>query len=675
MGRRAANEGQADLDKATEAKLNAKSLSDLDEVVRLAESALQKGLDEGNAQFAKSLLVSTLVQQGTIRAAVTLRAPPGEPKLAEFRKATLDILEKAVKLDARQPRAWLEIAKVERMAGGNVKRADEALAQSIAMGDDEPEVKAEALIVRAELQPKLDKRLPDLDEAVRIAPGLAPAFRARAIVRADLGKLADALTDLNKALEIDPKHTPTHEIKALVLGRLKRYDEALVALDQARQLSPDSVFPLMQKARIHALQSNLKAAMHELDEAIKLDPRNLSVLLLRATLQEDAAKKAADFDEAVRIAPKSGLAWRSRGLYLADQDKNPQALADFDKAIEVEPKEVANYEAKSALLAKMKKYDEALATIDKAGDLIPKSIYLLMQRARIRIQQTDYKAALAELNRAFELEPDNAGLLLLRSGVYQELGDKDKALADAERAYSLEPDSNTVIRFRAMLLADLKKFDEAIESLEKLRQAEPKDTLTLLQLAAVYSSMHKTDKALELYAAILAEEPDSWMALRGRGDLYLNVGKHAEAIADFNKANKIKPKDSGILNNLAWVLATSPDAKLRDGKRAVALATEACELTDYRMPHILSTLGAAYAETGDFQTAIKWVTKGLESANEEQKKSLNKELDSYKAGRPVRELMADGKPVELPPEKPEKKEEKKTEEKKTEEKKTEEKKP
>jgi tetratricopeptide (TPR) repeat protein len=652
---RAENEGQADLDKATEAKLNAKSLGDLDEVVRLAESALQKGLDEGNAQFAKNLLVSTLVQQGSIRAAATLRAPPGEPKLAEFRKATLDVLEKAVKLDPRQPRAWLDIARLERMTGGNVKRSDEALAQAIAMGDDDTDAKAEALIVRAELQPKLDKRLPDLDEAVRIAPNLAQAFRARAIVRADLGKLADALTDLNKALEIDPKHTPTHEIKALVLGRLKRYDEALVALDQARQLSPESVFPLMQKARIHAQQANLKAALHELDEALKLDPRNLSVLLLRATLQDDPAKKAADFDEAVRIAPRSGLAWRSRGLFFAEQNKDQQALADFDKAIEVEPKELGNYEAKSALLAKMKKYDEALAAIEKAGDLLPKSVYLLMQKARIRIQQTDYKAALAELDRAFELEPENASLLLLRAGVYQELGEKEKALADVEKAFLLEPDSGTVIRFRAMLLADLGKFDEAIESLEKLRQAEPKDMLVLLQLAAVYSTAHKTDKALELYAAILTEEPENWMAMRGRGDLYLNVGKHAEAIADFNKALKLKPKDSGILNNLAWVLATSPDAKLRDGKRAVALATDACEATDYRMPHILSTLGAAYAEVGDFQSAIKWVTKGLESANEEQKKNLNKELDSYRAGKPVRELMANGKPVELPPEKSEEK--------------------
>ena len=77
----AANEGQEDLDKATEAKLGANSLSDLDEVIRLTESALKKGLDEGNTQFANGLLSSTLAQRGTVRAALTARTAATSPRL------------------------------------------------------------------------------------------------------------------------------------------------------------------------------------------------------------------------------------------------------------------------------------------------------------------------------------------------------------------------------------------------------------------------------------------------------------------------------------------------------------------------------------------------------------------------------------------------------------------
>jgi hypothetical protein len=58
------------------------------------------------------------------------------------------------------------------------------------------------------------------------------------------------------------------------------------------------------------------------------------------------------------------------------------------------------------------------------------------------------------------------------------------------------------------------------------------------------------------------------------------------------------------LNNLAWVLATSPDNQIRDGSLAVELARRACELTHYETPIPMSTLAAAYAEAGHFEDAV-----------------------------------------------------------------------
>jgi Tfp pilus assembly protein PilF len=141
---------------------------------------------------------------------------------------------------------------------------------------------------------------------------------------------------------------------------------------------------------------------------------------------------------------------------------------------------------------------------------------------------------------------------------------------------------------------------------------------------------------------VIELDPDNYRALRFRGDAYLRIGKHAEAVADFDKALKLRDDDDGLLNNFAWVLATSPKDDVRDGKRALDLATKAAEKTTYNVPHILSTLAAAYAETGDFETAKKWSQKAVElGEDEETKKQLSAELKSYEEGKPVRELQED----------------------------------
>jgi Flp pilus assembly protein TadD len=215
----------------------------------------------------------------------------------------------------------------------------------------------------------------------------------------------------------------------------------------------------------------------------------------------------------------------------------------------------------------------------------------------------------------------------------------------------LKPDLALVIRTRAMFLAENNRLDDAITEMEKLAKRDPKDTQTLLQLGMLHSAKKNWPKAIETYKAVLALEPEDWRAIRGLGDAMLNSGHQAEAIVLYEKAIKLEPKDDGILNNLAWVLATSPDDKIRNGRRALELATEACKLTEYKVPHILSTLAAAYAETGDFDNAVKWSTKAVEIANnakendkendQETKDALKKELENYKAKKPTRELMSE----------------------------------
>ncbi len=507
--------GLEDLDKATEAKLSARSIEDLDKVIDLLDSALEKGLDDGNAQFARQLLAATLIQRGSVRAQVALRLGTESRQFVELQQQAVEDLKRGTDLDPEQPDALHDLARLNILSGGDPEVAAAAVRKALEFDFDDPPLRAKLLSLQAALEEDPEKRRAALDEAIRLAPDEAAALRMRALVHADQERDAEALADFERAIELEPDHMPTYEAKAALLSKMERYDEAILALDKAHEIQPRSIFPLLQKARVYLLQENYTAALHELD-------------------------------------------------------------------------------------------------------------------------------------RARNAEPDNLGVLMLRAGVHEESGEREKAMADVDEVLKLQPGYPPAKRMRAVILADEERFDEAIAELRDLRRALPTDETTLLQLAMLHTAAKQFNEAVGVYSELLKLQPEHWVALRGRGDALLNQGKHAEAIADYEQALKHKSDEPGLLNNFAWVLATSPREELRDGERALRLATKACELTDYKEVHILSTLASAYGEMGDFDTALKWIDKALEIAPDEgeQHDHLHEERKSYVEKKPFRELLKDGEPVE-----------------------------
>ncbi len=92
------------------------------------------------------------------------------------------------------------------------------------------------------------------------------------------------------------------------------------------------------------------------------------------------------------------------------------------------------------------------------------------------------------------------------------------------------------------------------------------------------------------------------------------------------------------LNGLSWILATSSNDKIRNGERAVELATRACELTEWENDGFLDTLASAYAEAGDFDSAIEYQTKALKLAEEKNTEEYRKRLKLFRGRKPYREF-------------------------------------
>ena len=122
-------------------------------------------------------------------------------------------------------------------------------------------------------------------------------------------------------------------------------------------------------------------------------------------------------------------------------------------------------------------------------------------------------------------------------------------------------------------------------------------------------------------------DPKIAVAYSNRGAAWWGKKEYDKAIGDYNEAIRLDPKYADRYESLAWLMATCPDAKHRDGRKAVELATRACELNE-----------AAYAEAGDFDKAVEWQEKAskLYTDADDRKKGEDR-LKLYQQRKPYRE--------------------------------------
>lgn len=122
-------------------------------------------------------------------------------------------------------------------------------------------------------------------------------------------------------------------------------------------------------------------------------------------------------------------------------------------------------------------------------------------------------------------------------------------------------------------------------------------------------------------------------------NFWYNKRNYLAALVECQKAIDLEPVRFQAYNLRAWILATSPDQRIRDGIEAVASATRACELTSWKNSSVLDTLAAAYAEKGNFDEAIKFLDKALAMvhANDPNRKGMVERSELYRDSKPYRD--------------------------------------
>jgi len=167
-------------------------------------------------------------------------------------------------------------------------------------------------------------------------------------------------------------------------------------------------------------------------------------------------------------------------------------------------------------------------------------------------------------------------------------------------------------------------------------------------LAAVLLGRDRIDEAIPHSEEALKIHPRYFPAHDTLAAGLLRRGRMYEAVVHLKESLKINPDGIYAQGNLVWVLATSPDASLRDGAKAIGLAKKLIERTGHANDANAITarriLAAGYAETSRFSEAIETAQQALQLAIAQGNVALTKDLQSdianYRRSLPVRDPEA-----------------------------------
>jgi len=188
------------------------------------------------------------------------------------------------------------------------------------------------------------------------------------------------------------------------------------------------------------------------------------------------------------------------------------------------------------------------------------------------------------------------------------------------------------------------RYAEAEDHLRAAVQMKPDFAEAHVNLGVVLCARGAFDEGIAHLQRAVAIQPDYWQAYQDLGEAFASQGRFKPAISSYVKALEGRTNDVMLLNRIAWILATSSDADLRDGARAATLAERAVRLTNREDAASLDSLAAAYAELGRYGEASTTAGEALALARKKGDPAIAPELESrlalYQAHRPFREATA-----------------------------------
>jgi tetratricopeptide (TPR) repeat protein len=273
-----------------------------------------------------------------------------------------------------------------------------------------------------------------------------------------------------------------------------------------------------------------------------------------------------------------------------------------------------------------KQYADAAAAWERAVAVRPRdplalenlSVTQLLAGRRTAAAETANRAREAKLRQALADRPEEPELHNELGELLLDAGRSTEALAEFGTALQANPRFARAQCNRGRALAAEGQLDQALVELEKVKALDAGYAPGDYELGRVRAQRGETGQAIELWQQALAIQPKYAEAHAALAQVLARQRNFAEALGHWRAALDERPNDFAALRATAWLLATCPEPRLRNGAQAYALAVRAIALAggaaQVKDPALFDTLAAAYAEKGQFEDAVLTARRAAELA-------------------------------------------------------------
>jgi tetratricopeptide (TPR) repeat protein len=380
-----------------------------------------------------------------------------------------------------------------------------------------------------------------------------------------------------------------------------RLDEAEMRYQKALWLRPDNADALGGLGHTLFQKNQINQAIIQYQKALNVQPNfpkvnnDLAYCYLQVGRVDDAITQ---YQKAVELVPDSAIFHRGLGNALLQKGETSQGIAQYEKALEIEPDFAQGHNFLGYCLFQSGRMDEAIVHFRKAAELEPQSAVFHSALGNVLFAKGDVDGAMTEYQKALTLDPNSADVCKCLGDIFLQKGQMDRAIAEYQKALVINPNFPKALNNLGFCFLQTGRLDDAVVQYQKVIQLQP-------NYAAAYSNL---------------------------GDAFHLKGMASEAVGSYQKAIELEPQLILPQTHLAWILASWPDASVRDGKKAVALAEQANQLASGQDPQILRALAAAYAETSRFPEAVLTAQKALALATAQSDAALANELKTEMGG-------------------------------------------